>query len=147
MTTEELKSLIVREEVVEGIIQSFLSVTPYRFFKPYGDILHPNKPTKFISRHKGAECFYGFTQGQFGDDENIRFNSEELNEAIRRMTDKDKDKDKNFLYWFYDENKCPCYFVSPYYYYDTWVKDEEDGEYNSYFNYAVQIELGEGFDE
>lgn len=74
----------VREDVVQGICEAFLSGNIWKVFHPYSEGAYRRK-TNFIYRHKSESKFIGFTGKPFEMDVNIRFNSAELKTAIEAL--------------------------------------------------------------
>ncbi len=83
----------VREEVVQGICESFLSENAWSTFHPHSEGAY-RKKTNYIYRHKNGTIFHGFTGTPFTTDVNIRFNSVELKTAVECL--------KKAGYYFYE---------------------------------------------
>lgn len=71
----------VREEVVQGICESFLAENAWTTFHPHSEGMYCQK-TSYIFRHKGEKIFKGFTSKPFDSEVNVRFNSAELKTAV-----------------------------------------------------------------
>lgn len=71
----------VRQEVVQGICESFLRNGVRSIFHPFGDGRYRNR-SKYIVRHKGSKTYYGFHNEAFSDEECAKFNGAEMKAAF-----------------------------------------------------------------
>jgi len=79
----------VRQEVVQGICEAFLSGCAWSMFHPFTNGRYEfKKPTLNILKHKGENTFYGFYYKKpFADDEIIGFNGAEMKAAFSALRD------------------------------------------------------------
>lgn len=75
------KAKEIRNEVVQGICDSFLSGNVWSTFHPRSESAYRPK-TNYICRNKRVTKFGGFTGNPSADNINVRFNSNELAAAV-----------------------------------------------------------------
>lgn len=73
----------IRDEVVQGICEAFLSGNAWSTFHPTSDGPYRRK-TLMILRSGGSK-FYGFHDKPFTGDEGVRFNEAEMHEAFKTL--------------------------------------------------------------
>lgn len=73
----------VRQEVVQYICDAFLSTSVWRIFHPKTESAYRSR-TLYVRVHKQSGKAYGFSDyDKFDQDENIRFNGEEMKAAFK----------------------------------------------------------------
>lgn len=72
----------VRDEVVQGICEAFLSSGWKNVFHPVSDGLYRGK-TLYIAKHKTSSRFYGFISATDDEDITIKFNGAEMEKAFQ----------------------------------------------------------------
>jgi hypothetical protein len=77
----------VRQWVVQGICEAFLSHCCWSIFHPHNDGFYRQATTSIV-RHRNSKEFYGFHHGALLDsDESVRFNGEEMKTAFIALID------------------------------------------------------------
>lgn len=74
----------VREWVVQGICEAFLSDNGWSTFYPYNDGAGRYK-RKYIARHTNNSRFYGFVSERFTGEECVEFHGEEMKRAFEEL--------------------------------------------------------------
>lgn len=82
-TNDYVQPTEIRENVVQGICEAFLSENCWSIFHPHHDGIGRNRH-RCIIKHKGEKRFYGFINADcnFQYDESVRFNGAEMKAAF-----------------------------------------------------------------
>ena len=100
----------VREFVVQGIIDAFLSKTMFDVFHPYNDGAFRTQ-THYIRKHKGSNKYYGFdstpTTSKERYDEFVKFHGSEMREAFRILL-----ANGYYIFKIYEYNSWMGYIVN-----------------------------------
>ena len=74
----------VREDVVQGICESFLHGCSCSVFHPFSDGCY-RRASKYIVRQKGNKHFHGFLDKPYEWEEGVVFNGEEMKAAFNAL--------------------------------------------------------------